>query len=379
MKVLQLCVKPEVRYFGLGHLFELGLKTATSIGAEVSQAYLEAHEDNLTGLPSDSIKHFQLRKHALKINSKSAVTALKNYCLSENFDVIITHQYKAYRLLQLALHKQKQPLCLSVIHGLGVFSRLRRRFGTLGLTNKPGWHFVAISAAVKKDLEQNLWGVSKNRIHLLPNALDREYVEQRQLPKLQARDFLGLSSDDFIFGALGRLVPKKGHLTLLRAFKKVASLYPSAKCVIIGDGRLENDIKAAIKDLQLDNNVKITGYVPDAFAYVTAFDIFVMPSLDEGFGIALLEAMSAKLPIIATDAGGIPEVMGNEPLVDAGHAEALAEAMIKKMNTSEAERLEEGERHYRRLCGHFTSQVYQSRLSELLLMASEKKKAVEVV
>lgn len=366
MKVLQLCVRPETRYFGLGHLFELGLQTAKAAGASVTQAFLEAHEQDTNSLHCGYLKEFHFSKELLRANAASIVKALRDFCIAERFDVIITHQYKAYRLLQLALKGQPQPLCLSVIHGMGVFSRLRRRIGVFSLRNKPNWQFVAISEAVKSDLEPHLWGVKTNRIHVLPNAIDHHYVESKQVSQAEARAFLGLSPGDFVFGALGRLVPKKGHLSLIRAFKQLTTQYPNVKCVIIGDGRLESDLHAEIQSLGLESKVKILGYVPQAFAYVKAFDIFMMPSLDEGFGIALLEAMAAKLPIIATEVGGIPEVMGTSHLIEAGHVDNLTQAMIEKMEWSEQERREEGQRHYKRLCEHFTSGVYQIRLLKLL-------------
>ena len=151
------------------------------------------------------------------------------------------------------------------------------------------------------------------------------------VPRSEARRDLGLSSFDPLLGAVGRLSPEKGHLHLLRALPAIAAAFPGAGCVLAGDGRARLDLEEEARRLGVGGRVVFLGQRRDVSRVLAALDLFVQPSVYEGFGLSLLEAMAAGLPVVASRVGGIPEMVDDGEsgvLVPPGDAEALAAAAI---------------------------------------------------
>ena len=111
----------------------------------------------------------------------------------------------------------------------------------------------------------------------------------------------------------------KGLAYLIEAAKEV-----NAQFVIIGEGGQRPQLEKLIKQYQLQEKVILTGRIPDAYKYLKAFDVFVLPSLKEGFPWIILEAIAAEVPIVATNVGALPEILPQEFLVEPGNAQVLA-------------------------------------------------------
>src|SRR5262249_17535611 len=139
--------------------------------------------------------------------------------------------------------------------------------------------------------------------------------------------------------------------------------------VILGTGPLEVSLRDLVEQLGIREKVWIDSvHAKEAGHLIRAFDAFVFPSIQEGFGLVLLEAMSAKLPIIASDRGGIPEVMGDTGITVSTDIPALSEALLKLYRLSEEERLEMGIKGYQRLCEHFLQENFQVALEALFAL-----------
>ena len=136
-------------------------------------------------------------------------------------------------------------------------------------------------------------------------------------------------------GNIARLAPEKGHIFCLEAFKMVVNRFPKAKLIIVGDGILRPDIEAKIKELNLDENVIMSGYREDIPEILASLDISLHTSIWEGMPIAIIEAMLSAKPIIATRVGGIPELIEDGVsglLVPALQAGALSASMERLIN-----------------------------------------------
>ncbi len=142
---------------------------------------------------------------------------------------------------------------------------------------------------------------------------------------------LKISSSDFIVGTIARLHPQKSLDTLINAMdiivneKKILNI----KCVIVGEGELKELLKKQVQNLQLTNHITFTGKRGDVAKVLQIFDVFVLCSIYEGLGLVLLEAMSAKVPIIGTRAGAIPEIIGSDGIIiDTKDSIALANRIL---------------------------------------------------
>lgn len=148
-------------------------------------------------------------------------------------------------------------------------------------------------------------GYPENRIRVIYNGVDPDEYRPAQ-GQLKPHDW---TSGAVKIGTVGRLVPEKGHAYLVRAAAIVVKQCPRCEFFIAGDGPEKAHLRQLIAELGLHDSVHLTGYLQNVPSFLRGLDLFVFPSLDEGLGIALIEAMMSGLPVIASSAGGIPEVV----------------------------------------------------------------------
>lgn len=310
----------------------------------------------LRGLPApdqpqsgaEHVHYFDLPGKALRGLRIQLHRTLWRYCTANRFDVVICNRYKPVSAMLALNHWLQIPVCIGISHGIGEYDRLwRRRFVSALLT--PSWKFVGVSSAVRDHLICLECGFTAGNTVAITNALDINLVESMQLPRASARLELGLPQDVRLIGAIGRLVPVKGHIHLLRAFASIANNYRDVHLAIIGEGSEEARLRATASDLGVADRLHLLGWRTRARRYVKAFDIWTMPSLREGLGLALLEGMAGHLPIIASD---IPAM---RPLIDGagglavppGKESELAQAMAKYLELSCGELSNLGEKAFR--------------------------------
>jgi glycosyltransferase involved in cell wall biosynthesis len=165
--------------------------------------------------------------------------------------------------------------------------------------------------------------------------------ELKFLPKEEAREILlskipnsKLRIANFIIGCVANFYKTKGLPYLIKAAKIISINQPNqhkSAFLIIGEGKERKKLESLIKKYNLENNVFLLGRIPDAYRYLKAFDIFVLPSLKEGFPWIILEAMAAEVPIISTNVGAISEIIENGVdglLVEPKNSQALAKKII---------------------------------------------------
>ena len=327
IKVLQIQPKYYVR---TSDLHEEIINALSGDQFDVTAAYLSGtHKKGELLTVCKNIKYFNLSKKSLKGLRLSAIFQLWKYCKEQQFDVIITHRFKPLYIILIVNKLLKKPAyCICVLHSNGEFKRLYRRLITRLFVDKY-WKFVGVSKSVKDGLLLYVnSGFTPDNVLYINNSLDIEKLTAGLLPKPAARGKLGITPDSFVFGTIGRLVKTKGHFHLLDAFKQIHLTNPSAKLVIIGAGRLEKEMKSYLHENELESAVIMPGEVFDAYQLLQAFDVFVLSSLSEAFGLVILEAMIASLPVIATDVGGVKYVIADKgELVPAANTEALSSAM----------------------------------------------------
>ena len=176
-------------------------------------------------------------------------------------------------------------------------------------------------------------GLPEDEIRLIYNAVDINLSAIPGNPEWLRQKF-DLPQDAIICTAVGRLVPVKGYDVLVSAMQRVASQAPQLFCLIVGEGEAKEDLAAQIRQTGLEGRVRLLGYYDreNAMAILKSSDIFVMPSRYEGTPIALLEAAALARPILASDTGGIPELVQHGEhafLVPPGDRTALAQGLLK--------------------------------------------------
>ena len=156
---------------------------------------------------------------------------------------------------------------------------------------------VSLSEMVKYDLV-NYFGISKDKITTIYNHCDAELL--RKLSEDSPSD-IKIDPNKINFVTMGRLNKQKGQWHLIRAFQNVLEEIPNAHLYIMGEGELEQQLKNLISELHLENSITMTGYIKNPHGLYNQCEIFVFPSLFEGLGNVLLEALAFDMPIISSD------------------------------------------------------------------------------
>jgi glycosyltransferase involved in cell wall biosynthesis len=238
--------------------------------------------------------------------------------LRKDFDIIHAHYALPQGLLGVMLGLAKRRPLVLTLHGSDILVLGRKR----ALRPLLGWllrrcdRIIAVSAYLKQ--EAMGLGAEEARVRVVHGGVD--------LPDKIPAGPAGCKTVTFI----GALVPQKGVDVLLDAFKEVRARLPEVSLVIVGDGPERNRLEQMVEDLGL-SEVAFLGFVDDLERVYEKTCLLVLPSREEGFGLVLLEAMARGVPVVATEAGGIPEVLGPEyaALVRPGDRQGLAEVIIR--------------------------------------------------
>lgn len=167
---------------------------------------------------------------------------------------------------------------------------------------------IAVSRRARPVLAERL-GVHGERVVAIPNSVRSDLFEGAGTEsRARVRAGLGIPSDAPVIGCVARLAPQKGIPYLLLAMPRILQSAPGAHLVIVGDGPDRPAIERLIHESRLER-VHLAGHQADVAPYLAAIDLFVLPSLFEGMPLALLEAMAAGLPVVATAVDGVPEVV----------------------------------------------------------------------
>ena len=206
-----------------------------------------------------------------------------------------------------------------------------------------------------KGYYQNELGVKNPVFRTIPYGLNPNWFNQETQPESEHGP-LAIPDEVVCFGIVARLTEQKGHTDLIEAFGQLRSRENKIHLVIVGSGPLEQKLKQQVDRLKLEKKVTFTGFRRDVSDLLSQFDVFVHPSRWEGFGRVFLEAMSAHLPIIATNVSAIPEIVIEGEtgiLVPPKSPSELASAMKRFVDTP-GWRRSMGDAGYRRLVEQFS-------------------------
>jgi len=225
------------------------------------------------------------------------------------------------------------PVRIASHHGrIEGFDKLREGAHTWVVNHLSHGIVVVSNQTRQKALEE---GIKPEKIVIIPNGI--KPVELTHIDREAIRKEMGLNSQDIALLSVGRLVYQKAHEFLIAAMPQVLKTIPDVKAFLCGDGVLKDDLKKQIHKLSLEKHVILLGAQTNVPRYLAAADLFLLPSRWEGLPIALLEAMSAGLPVVATRVEGVDEVVVDGVhglLVEPGSPEGLAKAILQLLTAS---------------------------------------------
>lgn len=259
-----------------------------------------------------------------------AIAKIKRITACEDFLFVIAHRAKP---TYVALLGTNLPV-ISVHHNYNDYSKFTRRI----LVNfyQKRILMLGVSNAVRDDLRRDLVGWDAARIQTLYNHIEVDATQNLMSSKAEARKVLNLPQSAYVIGNVGRLHHDKDQATLIKGFAKAfPQLSATSLLMIIGSGPLEADLKQLVKTLNLEESIIFAGNVPNAKQYFKAFDVFVLSSNREPFGMVLLEAMAAEIPIICSDGGGGGEIVREVGILfPFGDDAALSRAIVSMQSSA---------------------------------------------
>lgn len=207
---------------------------------------------------------------------------------------------------------------------------------------------VGVGGNVRQALIDNE-GLPAARVEVVYNGVD---LDQLAEPAAGAKDRIrgefGFQQEDFVAVQVARLHELKDHLTAVKAMAHAVKICPSLKLLIVGEGETRPQIEAAIRENSLQDHVVLAGSRSDVADLLAASNAFLMSSISEGIPLTIIEAMAARLPVVSTAVGGIPEMVQHEQnglLADSGDGPALGECLMRlQQNPDLAMRLAEAGR-----------------------------------
>lgn len=247
----------------------------------------------------------------------------------------------------------------------GAYGRIAMFFNrkTKILYNAHGWYFNANIGGKKKKaiiLIEKILAIRANKIIniskseydsaikykiapekkmcIIENCIDFKKFAGCENYRSETRKKYNIKDNEVVIGVVGRLSEQKDPMTTIKAFNEVHKNIKNVRLMYVGSGDLESDVLQYAKENNIENLVTITGWVDDAEKYIPAFDIAVLPSKWEGFGLAILEYMACKKPIVASKVGGMLDIIKTEEngfLIDIENANELAKYIEKYITDGE--------------------------------------------
>lgn len=286
-------------------------------------------EKNIRVLPLSS-----LTRDVSASSDLSAFFELLNIFRNEKPDVVHLNSAKAGGVGALAARMARVPKIIFTAHGWAfnedrplIQKTLIKLFSwiTVLLAHKT----IAVSEAVARDMK---YPFASRKISVIKNSVGAiDFLSRQEARKYLSKiSKINIPDESFVFGTIAELHPSKGLEYSIESLVPIIEKNPYVYYFILGEGQDREKLTSLITKYHLEKRVELLGFVDNAPQYLRALDCFILPSITEGIGYVLLEAGLANLPVVATNVGGIPEVIENTVtglLVPPRDPEAITEAL----------------------------------------------------
>ena len=274
------------------------------------------------------------------VSDLKTIVELYSLIRREKPDIVHTHSAKAGFVGRIAAWLAGVPVILHLFHGhvfSGYFSPAKTRVFILleQLCARLSTRIIALSEGQKRDLSEVYHITRADHIDVIELGFQLDSLASIERHWGDFRRRYAIPEDAPLVGIVGRLVAIKNHDLFLSAARIVHGALPDARFVLVGDGERRAELEALAGSLGLADRLRITGWIEDMRPVYSALDVLVLSSRNEGLPVCLIEALVARVPVVATAVGGIPDLLENgalgalTPVDDPGAMAAATLAALK--------------------------------------------------
>ena len=310
-------------------------------GAEIQLAMLlrhTRHDSDVVALYNSGSVAEQIRADGTSVRDLgmrrntqlSALLRLRSIIAAGHYDVVHTHLYRSQIYARPAARLARTPVVVTTEHSIGETHIERRKMtarvrGLYLASELFSDATIAVSDVVRERLIR--WGVPGRKITVIPNGLETAPLAFNPAARERAREQFRIGPETYVIGALGRIDENKRVELMVEAAAPM--LGERCKILVIGRGEHRAQVEAAAARLGVTDHVIFGGFQPDTAAMMAAFDLYVAASVQETFGLAVLEAMASGLPVLYTVCPALDGIQTSQARQVTGNAEAMR-AEIRK-------------------------------------------------
>ncbi len=320
------------------------------------------------------------------------------YVINMTREIKLKQDIKTTLQVRKLLKKLKPDILYLHSSKAGAYGRIALLFNrkTKILYNAHGWYFNADMSTKKKKViiliekilalrANKIINISKSEYNsalkykiaperkmcVIENGIDFTKFEGCDKYREETRKKYNIGDNEIVIGVVGRLSEQKDPMTTIKAFNEVYKENKNVRLMYVGSGELENEVMEYAKENNLQHLVTITGWVDNTERYIPAFDIAILPSKWEGFGLAIIEYMACKKPIVASNVGGMLDIIKTEKngfLAEVGDVSKFAEYIMKYINDKD-------------LCNRVVNYNYEYSIKKFNIseLVKEHKKLFEIL
>ncbi|MCD6588237.1 MAG: glycosyltransferase family 4 protein [Candidatus Fermentibacteraceae bacterium] len=319
----------------------MGYPSAVLTGPEISPEGTFSDLSDKYGIPVFTAPH--LVRKLSPYHDLRAFFEIRNIIDQNQYSIVHTHGSKAKFLGRLAAASAKTPVkIVQTVHGWSFFDTMplfQKAF--YSVLERFGYKLAHANIVVSPhDIKKGVnWGIGKPEDYqLIRSGVEFESFLAQRSNNQAAKQKLGIPQSCPVVGTVIRLASQKHPEAIVDVASKVRKLFPDVKFMIVGDGPLADYMKHYIAEMNLKENFMMLGSRKDVAEILPAFDVFLLTSRSEGLPRAMLEALAVKIPVVATDVGGIAELVNglkNGFLCSHGDIDCLATGVIKLLESPE--------------------------------------------
>jgi len=327
------------------------------------------HEDR--DLISRGAREVGIPVHHMKLKSAFSVRGpgkFRRFVRKKGYDIIHGHTYPLW--MPIVVGRFTESAWMVTLHGLiPTFRSI-----VMNRLSRSATDCYIVPSAEYKRVMMKRYGVDECNIHIVYHGIDLSRFSPSEEERSRERNELGLGEDELAIGSVGRLAEEKNYPCFIRSAMRIHNELPNTRFFIVGAGIEEDNLRRMVREAKAEDYITFLGRRTDVHSLLSAFDLFLFTSLRESFGIVVAEAMAKEVPVVVSETGGLPEVVGDTGVLVRVNDDASFSREVVTLLRDESRRRDLAGRARDRARSFFSMEKMVDNISEIYTTLLEVKR-----